>query len=351
MTQTNTRGWALVTGVLAATTVVAAIAVVVLSGSSSASAVTLEPAALSGSDPFSSSVAIGPVAAFPDHVQAITISTRKTFAVDRKTNLLVASGTAPGLYGGSGDKHVCDPDQLVGFLQQNPAKAAAWAGVLGIRANDIASYVASLTPVLLTSDTLVTNHGYRDGHATTLQSVLEAGTAVLVDATGTPRVKCNCGNPLAPPAPISVTRVRGTPWPGYSSRQVTRVNAGAATDSLTLLDVTTGDTYTQPIGSGGTGTGGTCQSGMNAFVTGPLARMIRTVQVSKVDPSWARVNTTVGVVSAMHCEQSSWVNERMQLGDKCSDEAKKDPNVGYLVPELPQLPVPPAVADELDFHC
>src|SRR2546429_115073 len=81
------------------------------------------------------------------------------------------------------------------------------ASVEGIEPNDIATYVASLTPVILTSDTLVTNHGYANGHATTLRSVLQAGTAVMVDNTGVPRVKCNCGNPLTPagPTPIGKT--------------------------------------------------------------------------------------------------------------------------------------------------
>ena len=108
-----------------------------------------------------------------------------------------------GLYGGSGDSHVCDPQQLIAFLQQHPDKASAWASILGISPSGIANYVNSLTPVVLTVDTLVTNHGFRNGRATTLQSVLQAGTAVMVDATGTPRVKCNCGNPLTPPQLIT----------------------------------------------------------------------------------------------------------------------------------------------------
>ena len=69
----------------------------------------------------------------------------------------------------------------------------------------IGAYVDSLTPVVLTDDTLVTNHGYRDGHATTLPAVLQAGTAVMVDTLGVPRVKCNCGNPLTPPELVEAT--------------------------------------------------------------------------------------------------------------------------------------------------
>jgi hypothetical protein len=225
------------------------VGVTVLGHSASPGAVTLEPVGSTGTDPFTSSVASSPLA-MPAKVQAITAATRKTLSTDPKTHTLVATGTAPGLYGGSGDTHVCDVQQLTGFLQQHADKAAAWAGVLGITTGNIAGYVATLTPVLLTNDTLVTNHGYRNGDATTLQSVLQAGTAVLVDATGTPRVKCNCGNPLTAADPtVTTTRLRGTGWPGYTPTQVTVVNAGPVTRSFTLVNITTGETYTQPAGT------------------------------------------------------------------------------------------------------
>ena len=230
--------------------------IAVVGGGSSAHVVTLEPAAQAGADPFTASVALGSAVDFPGNVRAITATTRKTFPTDPGTHTLIATATAPGLYGGSGDIHVCDPQLVVTFLGQNPQKAAAWASVLGISPGDIAAYVGSLTPVILTSDTLVTNHGYRDGHATTLQSVLQAGTAVMVDATGTPRVKCNCGNPLTPPEQIAPTHIRGIAWPGYSPTQVTVVRAGPATTNITVINIITGDTYNQTVGSSGGGTGG-----------------------------------------------------------------------------------------------
>lgn len=83
---------------------------------------------------------------------------------------------------------------MVAFLQANPQKASAWSGVLGITPGDIPAYVAGLTPLILRSDTAVTNHGFRDGKATNVHSVLQAGTAVLVDKYGVPRVRCHCGN-------------------------------------------------------------------------------------------------------------------------------------------------------------
>src|ERR1700693_5730764 len=63
---------------------------------SSASAVTLEPAAQSGVDPFTASVQIGPAVSLPSSVQAVTAAARKTYASDPKTHTLVAPTTAPG---------------------------------------------------------------------------------------------------------------------------------------------------------------------------------------------------------------------------------------------------------------
>src|SRR5690606_35604146 len=110
-----------------------------------------------------------------------------------------AAGDSPGLYGGTRREATCDPQQLIAFLQANPDKARAWARVQGIPVDDIPRYVSRLTPVLLRTDTLVTNHGYRDGEPTSGPAVLQAGMGVLVNGHGVPAVKCNCGNPLTPP--------------------------------------------------------------------------------------------------------------------------------------------------------
>ena len=82
--------------------------------------------------------------------------------------------------------------------------------------------------------------------------MLQAGTAVLVDRTGTPRVKCNCGNPLAPPVPISLQGAHrtGTGWPGYAPATVAVVRPGRAADLLTVVDIETGDTFSQSPGGG-----------------------------------------------------------------------------------------------------
>ncbi|TDD84265.1 hypothetical protein E1293_13155 [Actinomadura darangshiensis] len=135
-------------------------------------------------------------------------------------------GDSPGLYGGTRRASTCDRRKLVAFLQANPDKARAWAGVQGIPVSDIPRYVSRLTPVLLRTDTLVTNHGYRDGKATSGPAVLQAGMGVLINGYGVPAVKCNCGNPLTRPEKKISTRnasYDGRSWPGFEKANVTRI--------------------------------------------------------------------------------------------------------------------------------
>ncbi|MFI6396223.1 DUF6777 domain-containing protein [Nonomuraea sp. NPDC050540] len=113
----------------------------------------------------------------------------------------VRPGNLPGLYGGTRNKKACDKAALTAFLTDpaNTQKASAWAGVRKMPIKGIRAYIQRLTPVILRSDTRVRNHGFREGIATVLEVLLEAGIAVLVDEFGEPVVKCNCGNPLSPP--------------------------------------------------------------------------------------------------------------------------------------------------------
>lgn len=116
-------------------------------------------------------------------------------------------------YGGSGSNYVCDRETLLKFLLSNPARMRAWADVLGIDPNKkaVSRYVRSLTPVTLTVDTRVTNHDYVNGRAVPFQSILAAGTAVLVDKYGQPVVRCKCGNPLRERVFYPKTTCKGCP--------------------------------------------------------------------------------------------------------------------------------------------
>ena len=219
-------------------------AFLLVSGSKEAGAeVILQPSASSGVDPFTDSVANSKVAVKNGGFEQLTADSAAVESI---------SGAAPGLYGGTGKEAVCDPAALVAFLKHNPDKAAAFASVVGIRPKQIPDYVAGLTPVLLREDTRVTNHGFVDGQANGFDAVLEAGTAVLVDDRGVPRVRCACGNPLSEPAPTQSTPdYSGQPWDGFNDQRLVAVTpAKQQQDSFELVDVNTGQSYEQAAGSG-----------------------------------------------------------------------------------------------------
>jgi hypothetical protein len=167
------------------------------------------------------------------------------------------SGNQPGLYGGSRDVTVCDIEQLVSFLTDpgNRAKAEAWASVHQIDVDEIEDFIGTLTPVRLRFDTRVTNHGFSNGRATPSQSILEAGTAVLVDALGIPRVKCNCGNPLLPPAAVTADYTiqnQDDAWDTFDRDDVLAVTeAPDPVDTYTLIDTETGEVFGRPARSDG----------------------------------------------------------------------------------------------------
>jgi hypothetical protein len=80
--------------------------------------------------------------------------------------------------------------------------------------------------------------------------VLQAGTAVLVDRNGVPRVKCACGNPLLGPSEVQGTiEYQGTKWTGFSATQVGLVvPAQDPVQTFVLKDPTSGATFGRPAG-------------------------------------------------------------------------------------------------------
>ena len=222
-----------------------------------------EPAASSGRDPFTDSVAsatptdtvpladpvsLGSSSATTPDLRAVGGSVGGAGGATTPTRSF--SGGAPGLYGGTRDKHSCDIDKLASFLAANPAKEAAWAEAQGIPVDQVPSFVRGLTPVLLRADTRVTNYGYLNGHANPIQSVLEAGTAVLVDQYGEPQAKCNCGTPLNPPRAVPVTPVyTGPKWPSFTPAAITVVRPSpVAITVIVLVDVESGTPFGRPTG-------------------------------------------------------------------------------------------------------
>ncbi|MEE6282484.1 DUF6777 domain-containing protein [Georgenia sp. MJ170] len=219
-------------------------------------AVILESATAPGDDPFTDTITareLDDQAPFVETLAARTVEVTQELAADPVTGALGIAGTLPGLYGGSSQLSICDPESLVAFLADEPAKASAWAGVLGIAPEAIPELVASLTPVLLTMDTLVTNHGFAAGAATPKQTVLQAGTAVMVDRLGVPAVRCECGNPLIATGlstTVAGAETVGVGWDGLNlGRVVTVTAADDDLTALTVIDLHTGELVEQPTGS------------------------------------------------------------------------------------------------------
>ncbi|MFI6766263.1 DUF6777 domain-containing protein [Streptomyces sp. NPDC050355] len=229
--------------IIAAAVVAAVILTIVLTRPNGASAneVFAEPAGYTGRDPVTESTA--------------TESTPAPSATPRKpvkgTNSNFA-GQTPGLYGGTQNSASCDIEKQIRFLGSVPAKNRAFAAVVGQAPENIPAYLRSLTPVQLRYDTRVTNHGYKDGKAYPFQSVMQAGTAVLVDAYGVPRVRCKCGNPLTKPQALSGAKTVGEPWPGYRPSHAVVVKPSKKTvRAFTLCDPKTGKWFKRPKGAEG----------------------------------------------------------------------------------------------------
>ncbi|MFJ7175776.1 DUF6777 domain-containing protein [Streptomyces massasporeus] len=195
----------------------------------------LLPAAAPGPDPFTDSTAR---TAPPSPAPRTPPRTDRDSTAGGPRSL---SGGTPGLYGGTEATGSCDIGRQVGHLTRDPARGRAFAQVVGISPAALPDHVRALTPVVLRADTRVTGHGFRAGRITRYQSVLQAGTAVLVDDRGLPRVRCACGNPLGPPAASRGTPVTGgAPWPGYRPGRVIAVTpAPQPVAGFMIIDVTT----------------------------------------------------------------------------------------------------------------
>ncbi|MFJ9010214.1 DUF6777 domain-containing protein [Streptomyces canus] len=171
----------------------------------------LQPAAARGPSPFTRSTAT-----------SVTVASPLTRTPQRaSTTPWTVSGAMPGLYGGIERVGSCDVARQLDDLTADRSRERAFAQVVGVSPDAVPDFLRGLAPVVLRADTLVTNHHYRAGRAGGFQSVLQAGTAVLVDDRGVPRVRCACGNPLTPPVAMrGGAVVGGQPWPGYRPARV-----------------------------------------------------------------------------------------------------------------------------------
>jgi len=224
-----------------------------LTGGGSATAgageIFLEAADSPGPDAFTPSIAAPP--APPTVPAAAPTPVAPAPVPQRPGSLTRTSAATPGLYAGTRNSPGCDAPALVGFLEADRRRARAWAAAVGVDRSEIGAYVAALTPVALRADVRVSDYGFAAGRAVARQAVVQAGTAVLVDRLGHPRVRCASGNPLGEPRAVPVApRYAGARWPGFSPASLVVITPAARTNPVVILvDPATGLVFGRIPGS------------------------------------------------------------------------------------------------------
>jgi hypothetical protein len=214
--------------------------------SATAEEVVLEPVGVETPDPLTNSVATQTEIAPPETLVRVPAPQGGSAGGQQ------LAGAQPGLFGGTRNNATCDQEKLIDFLGADQAKGAAWAKVQGVAQADLPAYLRSLTPVTLTRDTRVTNHGWRKGNITTINSVLQAGTAVMVDDYGVPRAKCGCGNPLVEPKALTTSsRYVGTRWAGFAPERNVVIAKESQVNNFILVNVEDGSLFSRAPGTSG----------------------------------------------------------------------------------------------------
>jgi hypothetical protein len=223
--------------IISGTLIVAAIVVFFVGRSSNKASADV---ALVGKDTPGNETFTPPVAA-PSPPQAANTATAPA---PSSGGLITANGDAAGLYAGQRDVPSCNATQLTSYLEANPAKQKAWAQAINLQPTDVKQFIATLTSVNLRVDTRVTEYKFADNKPQPHQSVLQSGTAVMLDRTGFPRVRCQSGNPLGEPRAVSSSpSYTGAAWPGFSPRQVVIVKPAQNTGPFILIDSPTGSIF------------------------------------------------------------------------------------------------------------
>lgn len=203
-----------------------------------ASATTAVPAAVTllaadepGANPFGPSVGVSLVGSIERDVRDVLDRTIATESV---------LGSASKLYGRIDLKAPCDIDDLVAYYGASEERTRIVAEVLGVSTGSLSSFIRSYVAVAITRDTLVIDHQLVHGAAVDVPVVLQAGTAVLIDPQGTPRVRCESANPLTHPGTDDLAAATGAeplgePWPGFDPGHVVVVEPAA--ENMQELDL------------------------------------------------------------------------------------------------------------------
>jgi hypothetical protein len=188
------------------------------------------------------------------------------FVPPRQLHIQSQFGTTQELYAGTPHQAEpgCDLAALSLALRADPVRAAVWTVTLNrdpalawsrgsrVDVGQIDAFLHDVTPVLLRHDTRFIDVGFSHGRAAERQVLLQAGSAVLIDRRGTPRVRCGSGDPLLR-ATAAVQRYLGTRWAGFSVGAVQAIQPGTATvRGFELRDVKGGAAFFRPAGTDGT---------------------------------------------------------------------------------------------------
>ncbi|MCC7075959.1 MAG: hypothetical protein IT198_02435 [Acidimicrobiia bacterium] len=145
---------------------------------------------------------------------------------------------------------ICDRERFLRYLDERPDARREWVRVLDVDADTLEEYVMSLEPTVLPQDTLVTNHGLSGGKAYARLSLLEQGTAVLVEPVDPVQGAPPPGEPN-PPDTVT-TAATTTTGPTQPPNVVTRCKCGnpllPPPDTTTSSSSTTSSTTTSPEG-------------------------------------------------------------------------------------------------------
>lgn len=158
---------------------------------------------------------------------------------DRRLALTpISVGTEPAFASGS---TICDKARLAAALASDDDARDAWSSLMGIEEDEVQTTLDSFTPLVLLHDTAVTNSRYANGEPSTFQAVLQAGTPVLVDASGQPRVRCTCGNPLSAAATGPEAKITGPRWEQFRPGRVVTLHPSPSEGAeIPTVDLATG---------------------------------------------------------------------------------------------------------------
>ncbi|BAW08210.1 hypothetical protein NS14008_11045 [Nocardia seriolae] len=214
------------------------------------------------------------------------------------------SGDLPGLYGAPRDRALTDRDDMIAFYTAHPGESNSaakvlesdssftWSGGQHLAGPDLVRYLRELTPVLLRIDLRVTNYGLVDGRAVAHQSILQAGTAVLVDVHGVLRFRSLSGSPLTLPTALPHTpKFLGSPWQGFEAKRVGAVSPSPSPLTLiVLVDIVTGQPFERPVGT--TGGGDVDHAGWASTSTPPPITPVTPAPTTSTEPGTPRTTNT-----------------------------------------------------------